>query len=276
MAAAQAAAAGVGARAIDLEALREALRSSGAWRLPDTSRTRFGPQGDATLLQRPPPDLASDLAAIDTAAGGPALWRLRRQRQLCELAIRERLGSPQPTVSWFAALVAIDWGWPEVRERLHQAVRSGEWGYDDQTATQLAPRFAKSEGTDPWGNTHLVPNWLCAICLLRRCGDDSSVELLADVARSNRHSLSTRQAIALTLERLAAIAPEQAPLALVSLTELLCEPIPGAVLGPRQGLGAVAERARQGLDVEVDEHPAAQDEHPALERLVARARQAWS
>ncbi|MDX9981243.1 MAG: FAD-dependent oxidoreductase, partial [Lentisphaeria bacterium] len=99
--------------------------------------------------------------------------------------------------SWLAACILAMWGDPRAEARLFQAIAAREAGPEPGPAAVGA-----------FGQRIVIPNWLTAIVLLRRCGTARCLPVLAAVAGEPGLILNVRTALALTLERLLARCPD--------------------------------------------------------------------
>lgn len=132
--------------------------------------------------------------ALVTGQPGIHVWRIAarpdRYRSLVESALESTIGN----VSFYAAAILAMWSDAEAEDRLIEAIENRESG----------PPPSK-ENTGAYGQEIDVPFWLLSVALLRRCGTQQCVNVLARLAKSREAlcNLNTRASIALTTERLA-------------------------------------------------------------------------
>jgi|GEM_PF-384654 len=217
------------------------------------------------------------LELLDAGEPGEGPWWLARREHLVRDDVRARL-TPEdaagPMVSWLAAGVIAQWHDSAAEARLLQAVRDREYGYDAPWAWSPdgynAPRA--DEPADPLAWKYVVPNWLCALGLLRLCGTEACLEPIEDLLTTQVHGLNTVTTIALTLTRLVdsrrldrTALPRVAALA----DRLEQVDVVGTVDNPRRWSGRHSERALRGWD------EAAFPGSPGTPQFNAREDNAW-
>lgn len=214
----------VDSRAVPYAAMRQALERSGALSpVSDATEDTFGPAGHADKAPGAPRDLQADLLELREKAS-PAMWRLYRfGNDHTDATLRQWLADASPDVSWRAAAVLAMRADPTAEERLIAAVRQQEDGYAD--ASRPSPRTT----------SRLVPRFVAAVSLLRRCGGPAAVDALLALARDDALQLNVRTGIAMTLERLAEaqrLRPDQREPAVAALRELQTRPCPDVQVKP--------------------------------------------
>lgn len=251
-------AAGRGARAVDLAALRARLAASEA--LPadaslDVDDPRTGITLTASRTCRTAPPACDPSTAL--ATGNPVgLWRAAHDRSAATAeALRQGLASADPAVSFRAALLLAWRRDAAARPRLVAAVDGREDGQPDQ-------RYDR------------VPRWFAAAAFLRYIPDAGATDALLRLADHPATPFRGRLAAAITLEATIASGADRALARRIAsaMQRLLAFPTPDAVGTPRRHLQqalpdpgnwfAVAEddtwqlhlvadriRARQGLTI---------------------------
>jgi len=128
----------------------------------------------------------------DTKWVSHAMWLLYRHPHLCRSEIMRLIEDGSLTISWRAAAVAAMWGEAKAEPRLCRAIETAEDGREG---------LSEVERTASWHRC--VPNWITAIALLRICGTNMCLAILAAVAEKSELPLNVRTAIAITIGRLA-------------------------------------------------------------------------
>lgn len=171
-------------------------------------------------------DTDTPLVELDKGIPSGYLWFLYKERERYEQAIVDRLNSPDPHVSWLAAVVLAMWEDPRAESRLLQAIEHDEIGVE--TPSWGAGAFMQ------WVD---IPNWLLAVNLLRRCGTGNALPALRKVAEMRSPLLDIRTSVAITLGRMASrLDPEQRQQAASILERLLENPQPETFLPPSRSL----------------------------------------
>lgn len=178
IAAAAAAANGVGAREVNLRQLQAALTASGA--KSSAPEAESGLQADALL------------AALDQGLPGVAFWHLFQNAHRFGEAIRARLSHDNPRVTFYAAAILAMAGDASAEPRLIEALVSREQG--------PAPEEKPVPGA--FAQCIDLPFWMQAVVLLRRVGTAACLSTLEALASTPGQPLNVRTTIALTLERL--------------------------------------------------------------------------
>jgi len=239
-------------RDVDYTALRAELEKTGAVAPPsDDAEVIFNKQVNADAFERRDIDdaLVDAVEKLDRGETGMSLWLLYRYRDHVAEQVMQRLNSPDADVSWYAAGVAAMWAEPAAEPRLIRAIEQREYGFDE--ASDADERQGVGVG-DPTSNRRLAPNWLVAVCLLRRCGANACVPALAKLAEDPALTMNARAAIALTLQRLAddkRIDP--ASNADDVLDQLLATPAPADHGIPQRFVGALAHHADDADDEQI-------------------------
>jgi len=249
LAAAQVASKGVDARSIDFAALQAALLASGA--------------KPSAPVESPSPEAAELLAALDHGLPGVHLWHLYRDRARHEAAIRERLASGSPRVSFYAAVVLAMWEETDAEPRLLAAITDREEG--------PAPEEKVVGGA--FGQCIDLPFWAQAVLLLRRAGTASCLPVLRQLAGQPDLPLNIRTTLALTLERLAARLGAQPDL-LRALESLTATEAPDPVLPPSRSIWRTLRGEPQKKLANDKGSPTAQDHTWQLHLVVARTHRA--
>lgn len=245
-AAATAVACGTDALQLPYARLRERLDETGALaKRPRGLEPLFNHDMAADELETPDVLRAAEkaLAALDSGNPGQACWWLYRHEAHVGEAVRQRLSSTQPMTSWLAACIVAMWGDAAAEPRLLRAITTREYGFGEGWDTyELTGHNRNWDGSEPLKWNRVVGNWLCAAALLRCCGTQACVPVLADLARTRPLALNTATTLALTIERLArrGVGIEEAP---AILDDLLDAPLHGTVDAPQRGAGAQAELA---------------------------------
>jgi FAD dependent oxidoreductase len=212
-AAAEAARRGETAQELDYAALRGRLDATGAL---DTARTsldsRFGLYpfagdvlGSAAQAMTEDRDMsaATALAALDRGEPGEEVWWLYQNEGLVRDAVLDRIcpdTGRAPMVGWLAACVGAMWGDAAAEPRLLDAIESREYGFGEGYFVD----YVKGVRREPLELSKVVPNWLCSIALLRRCGTRACLRTLDDLLADHRvHGIDTLTTVAITLKRLA-------------------------------------------------------------------------
>jgi hypothetical protein len=213
-AAAEAAKRGADARQLPYSAVRRWLDQTGALQTkPRNLDSDFGtyPSGgydyggapiDPGALVAPDEQTAAKaLAALDRGEPGEEIWWLHRHEPLVRDAVIERLpggNAGGPMVSWLAAGIVAMWNDRLAEPRLIDGIESREYGFGDPYPAERR----KDHSAEPLEGSKLVPNWLCAVTLLRRCGTDACLPALARLVDLPVHGINTLTSVAITLERL--------------------------------------------------------------------------
>jgi len=232
--------------------VRAELEKTGAVAPPsDDAEVIFNKQVNADAFERRDIDdaLVDAVEKLDRGETGMSLWLLYRYRDHVAEQVMQRLNSPDADVSWYAAGVAAMWAEPAAEPRLIRAIEQREYGFDE--ASDADERQGVGVG-DPTSNRRLAPNWLVAVCLLRRCGANACVPALAKLAEDPALTMNARAAIALTLQRLAddkRIDP--ASNADDVLDQLLATPAPADHGIPQRFVGALAHHADDADDEQI-------------------------
>lgn len=144
------------------------------------------------------------LAALDRGEPGDAMWWLYRHPSLVRDAVHERLKNKGPMVSWLAASIAAMWRDSAAEPRLIKAIETHEYGFGDDF--EWTPGGYNLTGSDvdvePLTWAWVVPNWLCAVALLRRCGTEACVAAIDRLIDRPVHGIDTLTTAAITLEQL--------------------------------------------------------------------------
>ncbi len=179
---------GCAAAAVPYAQLRERLVASGAMSPPTKVDDDFGPDSHG-VETRTEEDIRGWLAELGREST-IATWHLYRHRERCEAAVAELVASPSPRVSFAAACILAMWRDPRAEERLIAAVIAREDGF---------------EGAEkrPDNSNRVVPFWLVAISMLRRCGTPRCLGALLQTACESGLVLNVRTAIAITCRALA-------------------------------------------------------------------------
>jgi hypothetical protein len=192
------------AREVPYEDLRARLDKTNALRVPERNdESEFHKSVDPAVLKRREDEntLAQAMEKLRQGIGGRETWLLYVHRETVETDVLALLDSGDDLVSWLSAALVAMWGEPAAETRLIRAIETLEYGHDERTAEWMYHVFP-NETADPMSMKKLVPNWLSAVVLLRRCGTDACLDALGALARRERLSLNARAAIALTLARL--------------------------------------------------------------------------
>jgi hypothetical protein len=195
---------GLSSREVPYQVLREKLESTDALRIAqDHEPWMFSSRLDPAVLRRKegPEALALAMENLRNGVGGRSMWLLYVHRPRVEDEVRRLLRSDDDMVSWLAAGLLAMWQDSQAQPRLIRAIEQLEYGYDERTAAWM-PSLRPNEEPEPLKLKKLAPNWLCAVILLRRCGDDDCLDALDALARRPTLSLNARVAVALTLTRL--------------------------------------------------------------------------
>lgn len=207
-AAAEAARRGDTALSLPYSVLRRWLDQTGALRRrPRRLESEFGTSGHSFLTDQPDTPEATQraraLGALDGGETGLAMWWLYQNEASVSDAVLDRLSSADSTVSWLAAGLAAMWGRAAAEPRLLQAITELERGYDDGYDPRGGDEAADRRDIDPLEWAWVVPRWLCAVALLRRCGMSASLPVLEKLAEQPRHGIDALATIATTIEQLA-------------------------------------------------------------------------
>lgn len=255
--------------------LRRRLDGTGALdRKPRRIEPAFGRIGTGQAHLAALPDAVAReraLDLLDSGVPGEAMWWLCRHRELADDEIRARLVDPgrSPMVSWLAAGVAAMWGDSTAEPRLVQAIRNREYGFDDpdwRPGGYNAPR--PGEPVDPLGWGYVVPHWLCAVGLLRRCGTAGCLDALADLLDQPVHGLNTVTTAALTLaelvrdDRIDAVDHHRVER---MIDRIESARIVGTIDNPRRHTGRHSERALRGKADDLSTDPPATPRDNAVE-----------
>lgn len=139
--------------------------------------------------------LAAATSQLDSGTPGAAIWWLYRNTAVARYEVVKRITHQDPHVSWLAASVMAMWGDPYAELRLLQAIEELEYGFQ---AVQFSHQRRQPT---PATSAKLVPNWLCAVALLRRCGTALSLPHLQALLRRGPDNIDVLATLALTLER---------------------------------------------------------------------------
>jgi FAD-dependent oxidoreductase family protein len=266
---------GVPAREIPLKELQGRLEQTGALRVPEDGQTHlYGGvlQSDEFRAAPEAEMIEASFDALDRGEASGLLWHLYRAREKVAADVRKRLDNPDDRVSWLAAGVSAIWGQPAAEPRLIRAIETREYGFEsgkDDDGKDLP---------EPMNHRRLVPNWMTAVGLLRVCGTSACLDALRGLAREEALSVDAREAIALTVERLAhrelVTGADAAPV----LDALLAgEPV-GATALPQRFVGALAEASIRGEAaperLASADHATAEDHLWQLHLSIAKARAA--
>lgn len=227
------------ARELPYGELRGWLDRTGALgRRPHDTAPEFGTADDRLTVDA---DLtaATALAALDRAEAGEAMWWLAHHEDLVRDELLTRLSAASdPEVSWFAALVVAMWGHPAAESRLVRAVETLEPGPDPG----IAPGWTVYDN-------QIVPRWLCAVAMLRRCGTDACLPALEGLLDAPAHGIDTLNTIAITIERLVlrgAVPADERGRVEQLLDRILEIPALGVVDVPVRALGRHSQEAFHG------------------------------
>lgn len=243
---------------VDRDALLRLLAGTGALdRRPQRVEAGFGRIGSHDDRAHGPGagsgvnGLATALALLDEGRFGAGPWWLARHRDLAHDQVTARLDAPQPVVSWLAAGVVAMWGDAAAEPRLVRAVLTREYGFGDGWAWSPGGYNAPRAGdpADPAAWKYVVPNWLCAVGMLRLCGTGACLDALEDLAGRPVHGLNTITTMAITLERLVIgerLAADAVP-RVAHLADLLeATSVVGARDNPRRWTGRHSQTALDG------------------------------
>lgn len=232
--------------------LHDLLQATGSFdRAPKNVGAPFGREAGDELLTLPD-DFASaerTIAILKRGESGAGLWWLYKHPEHAQQAVLNLLENEDPSskVSWFAACIAAMWGRSEAQPRLLHAITSREYGFPAEV-------YGLQEKT-PVNSNRIVPNWFCAVGLLRRCGTQLCLPALADLVNEPVHSNNTLTTAALTLTRLAErfdtqshAQPWQSFQTQVNamLDRMLETPVIGALDMPVRNVGRMAHLAING------------------------------
>ncbi|HSI85431.1 MAG: FAD-dependent oxidoreductase [Candidatus Methylacidiphilales bacterium] len=179
-------------RSVNLQELREKLRSTGAC---------------AEVEMREKPDVEALAALLESGRAGVHLWHIYQQpdaalatsdsgsgkTETLRSLVERLLQSSNPVVSFNSAAILAMWKSHLAEERLLRAIRDREPG----------PAPEGSGGKGAFAQDIDIPYWLSAVVLLRCCGSSHALPLLQDVATQEDAPFNQRTCIALTVERLA-------------------------------------------------------------------------
>jgi len=255
-----------GARDVNVSEIRHRLAASGAITLQPRDADAFGPETNIDAFKpvpAPSPDQIDRWIAEMKRSAGPAMYHLWRAEDAARGKILPLLASPDAGVSWRAAAIVAMWADPAAEDRLRLAIRTREYGFDP------------AEPQRPETSNRLVPNWLAAIVLLRRCGTPACLEDLYQVACDPALVHNARTAIAITCEKLALrhkLSPQEKDLLARMLHKLLAGDIPNAVGNP-QRKPAVPETVPPAVPPTA-RRPVVEDFRWQLHLAAARAEQA--
>lgn len=231
-------------------ALRERLAMSGAFdQRPRYLKTEFGqlPLGEngitSLILDLDPSStertVEDALAALDRGEPGEAMWWLYRHPEVAFDGVVARLEvQAKPMVNWLAACLVAMWESPLAEPRLIQTIEDREVG-------------DASEGSEPLEGVRLVPDWLCALALLRRCGTAASLAPIGRLLAHVPHSANTLTSSALTIERLVRrhqIDADERQKALELLDRILGIPTIGDFDYSARDVGQHSEAAIRGIE----------------------------
>jgi hypothetical protein len=192
------------ARNTDMKLLQQRLQASGA--LQQSEHPRFEIEsGQKRYLQRTNLSWNEDeslvyaedsadtaetlLEKLDQGKSGLHIWKLAHMPEMRD-CVAERLTSPDQEVSFYAAAILGYQDDGRAEPRLLQAIKNQEQGASYTRSLQ--------DRTDNYVD---IPTWLQAAGLLRICGSEQSIPVLADAAkRSVLFNVATL--IALTCEKL--------------------------------------------------------------------------
>lgn len=244
--------------------LRRRLDATGALEKPVRGGVAplFAEEISADALDMPDGQRSLDraLAALDGGVPGPGIWWLYQHCDAASEAVRQRLDRERPMVSWLAACVLAMWGDAAAQPRFLRAIIAREYGYGEAYAPQAGETPDPLKDKEPLNWKRVVPNWLCAAALLRRCGDEACLPALMNLARTRPLALSTATTVALTLEHLVQRGMvEQHHNAITELLdEMIDAPLVGVIVTPQRNVGQTAELAMRGeLAHDHDTHPPA-------------------
>lgn len=239
-------------------AVRRWLEKTGTFdKQPRNLNTDFGEPAAAGVSDELP-SANKALEQLDRGEPGEATWWLYRHQSVVGEAVLDRLRADvtHPMVSWLAAGVVAMWGDSAAEPRLVAAVESLEYGFGG-----AYPRSSWRDKTlEPRTWDKAVPNWLCAVALLRRCGTEACLPALTRLAASPVHGLDTVATVAITLEQLVrrgALSRETYSRVAGILDLLLAARMVGAVDYAGRPVGWHSERALRGRDDEMADVPVA-------------------
>jgi len=168
---------GVDSRAVDLRELQSRLQESGA-------------RAEASDAANSSEEQESPLVALDRGEADIGFWAIYRSPEKFRDEVLRRLDA-EGDVSFYAACILAMWGDSCAEECLIRAVRGRETGH---------PPTHRNRGA--FGQTVVIPHWVLALVLLRRCGTAACVPVLKEVA-SQSLPFNLRTILALTIEQLA-------------------------------------------------------------------------
>lgn len=247
IAAARAASAGTDSRHIDLAALQQALDHSGA--------------RPAERIESSVPSADALLASLEKGLPGVHLWHLFQDPAAHRDAVRSRLASADPRVSFYAAALLAMWEDSASETRLLAALDTRETG----------PSPEEKPAPGAFAQCIDLPFWLQAVVLLRRAGTARCLPSLLALARTPAQPLNVRTILALTLERLASRLGAHPDL-VAALDALLSGAIPDPELPPSRSLWRTLHGEPQKKLGNDRGAPVAQDHTWQLHLVVARAR----
>jgi hypothetical protein len=178
-------------------------------RKPRNIDAGFGPSGQLPETVAPDEQSLADkaLAALDRGEPGKAIWWLYRHKPLVYQAVLERLTNnddQSPMVGWLAAGITAMWNDPTAEPRLVTAIETLEYGFNDRhvwiPVGYNVPEVDFNLTPLTW--SYIVPNWLCAVALLRRCGTQACLSAIERLIERPVHGLDTLTTTAVTLEQL--------------------------------------------------------------------------
>jgi len=193
------------ARHLPMDKLREQLVATGALKIDeaDSDQPFADIRAPKAFLDARVSDEQIDAALEALKRGEPSgsYWWLYRAGEQAADRVKPLLTADDAMVSWLAAGIVAMWGDADAEPRLIDAIESREFGFDERTNPKTTGLNTKAE-LNPLTNNRLVPNWLTAISLLRRCGTDRCLPVLLALTDADALPQSVGTAIALTLERL--------------------------------------------------------------------------
>jgi hypothetical protein len=196
---------------------------------------------------------AQALAALDRGEPGEAMWWLYRHEAPVRDEVMLRLASHdgrKPMVTWLAATVVAMWKNPAAERRLIESIESCEYGFGEGYEGTRPAALWPVEDQTPLQWHKVVPNWLCAVALLRRCGTQASLGALQRLVDRPIHAVNTLTTVAVTLQGFVergAIASAGARDQVIEILEqMLSIRLLGELEYAARGVGRYSESAVQG------------------------------
>lgn len=193
-------------RDIDINTLQSQLKQTGAL-LDDPSETCKGwhrkllidmQSRQANLPIEKDPRTTQAIKHLKEGREDAGFWLLMKNQSCFEKQVLKILmQSDNVQARWYAAGIAAMWGCQDAEPVLIDAIKQHRYGYESRTAVDL-PR----DQQHPIISSRYYPDWLTAVCLLRKCGTNQCLDVLLELLTCHIPTLLTAESVLYTIRRL--------------------------------------------------------------------------